>query len=240
MDREIQRVHGGCSGIRLRAGEVASLRGLLLGHQFRGDAQQQRSGLGRIPISTHGLPLRSPKGGKQTRSLSPPAQAQPAGLRSSRLSARAHVIRVRRWRPHRGGPDARPEPDRVYMRAVSKTGARPNSSASAMASRLGVGTSRKIWLALRIGQQSRQNNFSGGPIVGNERADLVAAPARPNDTPGGEAAVVNQAPGDVPRRADPSPQELRTRCRKNGSVVRFHEVKRNLVQIQCARTWCAQ
>ena len=90
----------------------------------------------------------------------------------------------------------------VYMRAVSNTGASPWACASATASRLTLGTSRKTSSPPAAADaQAREHRLGGGAVVGNQRPDLVAGAARADHAPGGEPAVANERAADMPARS---------------------------------------
>src|SRR5262249_13652822 len=68
---------------------------------------------------------------------------------------------------------------------------------------------------------SRDQRREGGrgAVVGHQRADLAAGPARAAHAPSGEAAVAHERAADVSARADPRAQERRARRRKHRRVI---------------------
>ncbi len=189
--------------------EVASRRGLRQDVNFAVMRSSGRDELGRIPRQS-GLPLRSRFNGDTTRSLSPhharPRDSHPRGCPIALMSPKLE------WRPHRAiqpGSGAGP----VYMRAVSKTGARPSSSCERDGLAIGDRDIQENLTGLRIGDQCRQNEESGDPVVGGQRPDLVSAPAEPNGTPGGRRDPRNRGQRRHERLDNPPEQgRVRRRC----------------------------
>ena len=89
----------------------------------------------------------------------------------------------------------------VYMRAVSNTGTSPRSCANATASRLMLGTSRKIFPPADAGQQSRWDHLGGGAVVGHQRPDLAALAAWTDHAPADKPAIAHKGATDMPGRA---------------------------------------
>jgi hypothetical protein len=126
----------------------------------------------------------------------------------------------------------------VYMRAVSNTGTSPRSCANATASRLMLGTSRKIFPPADAGQQSRWDHLGGGAVVGHQRADFATLAAWTDHAPADKPAIAHKGATDMPGRADPGAQERGARSRKHRRVVRLYSRQRDFGQRQDASLRC--
>src|ERR1700675_2585295 len=108
------------------------------------------------------------------------------------------------------------------MRAVSNTGASPKSCAKATASRLMLGTSRKIspppTLASKADRTTSavaRSSATSGPI-------WRPLPAWTDHAPAGKPAIAHERATDMPERADPGAQERGARSRKHRRVVHLY------------------
>src|SRR5947207_415138 len=88
-----------------------------------------------------------------------------------------------------------------------------------------LGLCSQIDLAAAHGRdQRRKTSFRAGAIVGDQRTELAAIPARPDHAPGANLAAANDCAADVTARCDPCPQKCCALRGKNRGIVRLQRL----------------
>jgi len=84
--------------------------------------------------------------------------------------------------------------------------------------------------AARARDQSGQDRFGCGAIIGNERSDLLSLPAGTDHAPRSELSIAQKRTTEMSGRADPGSQKRSARCGEDRGVGLLHDREGDFVQ----------
>lgn len=168
-------------------------------------------------------PWRCDHGVRKRERLQPGELQETPGIRSE-----ACPIPARRWSRRRSAPAARAGSGR-YTYARFRKPARARNPAPTRP--------RRGWCKVhrerprrRQRQPATPAEFGDATVVRHQRTDLVPVPAWTDRAPAEKLAITHEGTTDMPRRADPAPQEGGARSRKHRRIVRLYSRQRDVAQ----------